>query len=448
MIANKRIAIFGLAQEGISALEYLASKNDITLIDEKSEKEIDKQYFDNPLVRKAKLHLGKSYKAEKFDLVVHSAGIRPDHPRIKKLKELGAKVTSPTKIFFDECPGQIIGVTGTKGKGTTSTLIYEILKTKFSQVFLAGNIGTPMLSILPKLNISSKIVLELSSFQLMDLQKSPHIAVILMVTSEHLNWHTNLNEYLKAKASIIKFQSENDFAVINADYKSSMKFVSKARSKIFLFSTITKVNGIFLLRDTIVSTIGTKEQILSTKDILLPGAHNIQNVCAAVATAKIMGVENNKIVKVVKTFKGLEHRLQLVRDLNGVKYYNDSFSTTPETTIAAIASFSNPKILIIGGSSKNSDFTELVKVIYKEKTIRALILIGEEGKHINNLLKNFGYSGRIVMGQKSMSQIIEACVKIAKKGDVVLLSPAAASFDMFKNYKDRGQQFIEEVNKL
>ncbi len=448
MITNKKIAIYGLAQEGLSAANYLGANNDLTIIDDKDKKQIDEIYFKNDAVKRANLALGSNYKAEKFDIVVHSAGIRPDNPKIEELKKLGAKITSPTKIFFDECPSQIIGVTGTKGKGTTSTLIYKMLEGEFPKLFLAGNIGTPMLDILPKLDKSSMVILELSSFQLMDLEKSPQIAVVLMVTSEHMDWHKNQTEYLDAKSSIVKYQTSNDFAVLNQDYANSKNYSQIAKSKVYFFSTKLSANGVYLKQDKIISNINSQEEIAKITDIYLPGAHNIQNVCAAITVAKILNVDNEKIRNVVKTFKGLEHRLQLVRVFGGAKYYNDSFSTTPETTIAAIEAFKNPKVLILGGSSKKSDFSLLIKKIVAEKTIKALILIGIEGARIYNLLKLKKYSGTVYADAKSMNQIVALASKIVRPQDIVLLSPACASFDMFKNYKDRGYQFIEEVNKL
>ncbi|MBI2598979.1 UDP-N-acetylmuramoyl-L-alanine--D-glutamate ligase [Candidatus Curtissbacteria bacterium] len=353
-------------------------------------------------------------------------------------------------IFFDLCPCPIIAVTGTKGKGTTATLIYKMLKTQYKDVFLAGNIGTPALEILPKLKKTSLAILELSSFQLIDLKKSPHIAVVLMVTSEHLDWHRDQSEYKSSKMSIVKFQKKNDFAVVNQDFENSRSFRVKTPAKVLFFSAQKEANGAYLKDNKIICLVDGPETIASINDVLLPGRHNLQNVLAATVVAKLQKVKAENIAKVIKTFKGLVHRLQLVRTIDGVKYYNDSFSTTPETSIAAIRSFPrNPKILILGGSSKNSDFQPLAREIVGDKTVKAIVLIGEEAKRMGDALAKSGpFTGPIMEGAKNMRQVVSAAQKLAKAGDIVLLSPACASFGMFKNYQDRGEQFTQEVNSL
>lgn len=447
MIKGKRIAVFGLGIEGLSAIKYLSGANKVSVFDKRVASKIDSKFTKEAKKSKAKLLLGRS-SSSKFDFVVRSPGVRPDDPEIFKLVSNGARLTSATNIFFKECPGQIIGVTGTKGKGTTSTLIYEILKTQDENVFLAGNIGTPMLDLLPKINKNSKVVLELSSFQLMDLVLSPHVAVTLMTTTEHLDWHKNQEEYLGAKSNIVKHQSTIDFAIFNDDFVNSKSQARLSKAKKYFFSVQHKTNGVYLDGDKIVSQIGKREVVCKARDINLPGSHNIQNIEASVAVAKIFKISNANILKVVKNFKGLKYRLELVAVKKGVKYYNDSFSTTPETTIAAIDAFISPKILILGGSSKKSDFKTLIQKIKSTKSIKALILIGQEGKRIKSMLSNLENNLQVVDGLKSMRQIIGTSQKLSSKGDVVLLSPACASFGMFKNYQDRGDQFTNEVKNL
>lgn len=444
----KKILIIGLGKEGISAANYLEPHNHITLYDDKPKSQIDPRSFKNLKVKNLNLYFEK-FPNQPFDYVIRSPGIRVYHPLIQKLTSQGSVLTSPTKIFFDTCPGKIIGVTGTKGKGTTSTLIYEMLKTQHKNVFLAGNIGTPALDILPKVTKDSPAVLELSSFQLADLGKSPHVAVVLMITSEHLDWHKDTADYIKAKESIVKYQTQKDFAVINADYATSKKFAQKTRGQVYFVSTQRNTNGVYISNKTIFSNIVGREKIAQIDNIFLPGPHNLQNVVAATAVAKIFDVKNSQIQKVLKSFKGLPHCLELVRRINGVKFYNDSFSTIPETTIAAINAFSNPKILILGGSSKNSDFLKLAQKIHEDKTIKALILIGIEGPRIKQMIdKAGGFGGTIIEGAKNMQEIVKSAKSLAWRSDVVLLSPACASFDMFKNYQDRGVKFINEVKKL
>ncbi len=446
MIKNKKIAIIGFGKEGIAAANYLGSKNEISVFDEKKESQIPKSDL-----QKAKM-VGRFYfnsdiqQDKNFDYIVRSPGVKPDNLLIERLKSPQTVLTSSTEIFFDDSPCEIIGVTGTKGKGTTATLIYEMIKTKYKQVYLAGNIGTPPLEILPKLKKESKIILELSSFQLLNLKKSPHIAVVLMITSEHLDWHQSAQEYKDAKKSIVSYQDKNDFAIINLDFESSKSFAQDSKAKTFYFSTQTKTNGTYLDQGSIISEINSVEVVCKKSDILLPGPHNIQNVLAAVAVAKVEEIENASIQKVLKTFKGLPHRLQLIRDHNGIKFYNDSFSTTPETTLAAIESFAASKILILGGSSKNSDFKELGAKIAKDKSVKGLILIGIEAEKIKKA--SAGFAGIVKEGCKNMHEIVKAARELAQYGDIVILSPACASFDMFTNYEDRGNQFIKEVSNL
>ena len=450
MITGKKIAIVGFGIEGVSCANYLGVRNQIFIIDQKSKDQIDDDLWGKLKVKGIKFFWKNQMpKSVNVDLVVRSPGVKPDSPQIKKLLDKKTQVTSPTNIFFDECPCPIIVVTGTKGKGTTATLIYKMLKEKFKDVFLAGNIGMPVLNILPKLKKDAIVILELSSFQLLDLKKSPHLAVILMVTTEHLDWHKNQDEYVDAKKSIVSYQTKNDFAAVNADFVNSTKVVRNIKSKTYYFSVKKRTNGIYLKGRRIVSEIENLEEICDVSKIRLVGKHNIENVLAAIAVAKIYSVKNDDIVKVLTTFKGLEHRLELVAEKNQIQFYNDSFSTTPETTIAAIESFANKKVLILCGSSKNSDFSILAEKIVSDLLIKAILLIGQEAQRIKNSITRHGdFAGKIIDGGENMKEIVKRASNIAGLGDIVLLSPACASFGMFKNYKDRGEKFKREVLKL
>ncbi|MEK7127403.1 MAG: UDP-N-acetylmuramoyl-L-alanine--D-glutamate ligase [Patescibacteria group bacterium] len=312
-LKNKKVAILGWGVDTQDVAPWLEKQGaKITILDEsKGDK------FEN---------------LDQYDLLVRSPGVY----RYRKEFE-GLNITSKTKLFFDLCPAKIIGVTGTKGKGTTSTLIYEILKAAGEDVYLGGNIGIGLFDFLPKLTKDSWVILELSSFQLIDLDKSPHIAVVLMVTSEHLNWHKSTQEYVDAKKNIVAHQKSSDYAIVNKDYPNSVEIGKTARGKVIWISG--------------------KDINLETR---LRGDHNKENIAAAAAVAKIINVPYKEVVK---NFKGLEHRLEEVKIVNGATFINDSFSTIPETTIAAIKSFSEPIILIVGGSSKNSDFATLSKAI-------------------------------------------------------------------------------------
>ena len=257
------------------------------------------------------------------------------------------------------------------------------------------------------------------------------------------------DDYQKAKEPIVTHQVPANFAIVNQDYPASKNLAQKTQGKVFFVSTKTVTNGVFLKNGSIDSNIGGQETICQVSDILIPGRHNLENVIAACAVAKINQVENENIVKVLSTFKGLPHRLQLVGEINGVQFYNDSYSTIPETAIAAIEAFSQPKVLILGGSSKKSDFAKLGQKIHDDGRIKAVVLIGREAARIKKAIEDAGPTGALLIeGAKNMHQIANLAFKEAKAGDVVILSPACASLDMFKNYHDRGIQFIEEVKSL
>ncbi|MEK7550931.1 MAG: UDP-N-acetylmuramoyl-L-alanine--D-glutamate ligase [Patescibacteria group bacterium] len=400
---NIKVAILGYGLEGRDAEKYFKTKKaNVTILDQK---------FDNNYLK----------NLDKYDLVVRSAGVYPYKPEFKNIN-----ITSPTQLFFENCKGKIIGVTGTKGKGTTSTLIYEIIKKSAKKVFLAGNIGKPYLELLPIIDPETYVVLEMSSFQLIDMDVSPHISVVLNITSDHMDWHKNQDEYISAKRNIVLHQSKSDFAVINKEYVSSKNFGNLTKGKVIYFSK-TSLNKKY------------------KKGLLLRGQHNLENIAAAVRVAEILKITDNTILDTVLNFKGLEHRLELVKTINGVTFYNDSFATGPQPTIAAIKSFTVPETLILGGSDKGLDYEELRREIEKRENVKNLILIGEIGQKIAGNIKN---KNIINLGKTDMNKIVKKAYEITPKGGVVIFSPAAASFDMFENYKDRGNQFKKAVEKL
>ncbi len=424
-LKDKKIAVIGEGVEGLSSKKYLESKGAIVTI-------LDKKQGDDYL-----------QNLNEYDLVIRSPGIK-----LELLKDVSQeKITSQTKLFFDLSPAKIIGVTGTKGKGTTSSLIYEMLRKEGFDAYLGGNIGVSPFEFLDKLNVHSVVVLELSSFQLIDLEKSPNIAVMLMTTSEHLDWHKSQEEYLTAKRNILRFQKEEDIAIINKDYLASRESDVETNGQVYYISREEEVNrGCFVKENAVWMRTGDlEEKVINTQEVLIPGAHNLENVCASALASFLAGVQIHNITQVLKTFKGLEHRLELITTIKGVRYFDDSFSTTPETAIAAINAFNNPEILILGGSSKNSDFKVLGEAISNATNIKAIIGIGIEWPRIKAEIKEPRSEIYFIEGADSMEKIVVAVSKLAVDGDVVLLSPACASFDMFKNYKERGEQFKREV---
>jgi UDP-N-acetylmuramoylalanine--D-glutamate ligase len=449
---SKKIAILGLGEENIALINYLFKKgSNITICDQKSKKQLG-SYLKRIQNLSIKLKLGNNYldDLDKFDIIFRTPGFPFLHEKIQSAIKSKVEVSSQTKLFFNLCPCRIIGVTGTKGKGTTSTLIYEILKKSKKDVYLGGNIGNPPIEFIDKLNKSSIVVLELSSFQLQDLEKSPNISVILDIKVDHLDYHINSEEYIQAKYNIIKYQTRNDYAVINADYLTSFEFGVQTKANVYWFSRKKTVDkGAFLKNGFITLKITDEQKLIDINKLILRGRHNIENISAASFTSYLAGADLISIKKTSESFKGLEHRLEFVSQVNGVKYYNDSFSTTPDTTIAAIKSFSDPIILIVGGSEKNANYSELANEIMKSK-VKAIISIGETGPRIENEIlkidKNF--KSKIFNQLKNIHQVMLLISKIAKKDDIVLLSPASASFDWFENYKDRGHEFKQEISRI
>lgn len=424
-----KVAIVGYGIEGRVSYEYWINQgNEVTIHDAKVDVELPKG---------ARSVLGPNYLSnlDGYDLVVRSAGVKPWEIKTK------ARVTTATREFFERCPARIIGVTGTKGKGTTSSLIARILGEGGWRTWLGGNIGTSPLEFLSKVRANHLVILELSSFQLMDLERSPHIAVCLMIASEHMDWHHNMREYVTAKGNIFWHQEPGDLAIYNAhnEYSREIAQLSPGRRVPFLESPGAMVEG-----DTITIS-GTK--ICPVSEVGLIGPHNLENICAAItATWELVKGDPAPVRRAVTAFTGLEHRLEFVRELGRVRYYDDSFSTTPETAVAAIRSFAGPKVIILGGSEKNSNYTEMAKVVATED-VRQVILIGLTAPRIRAALEAAGYT-KAITGPAQMSEIVASARAVSEPGDIVILSPACASFDLFKNYKDRGNQFKAAVSAL
>ncbi len=446
---DKKVAVVGFGIEGQSVCDFLP-ESEITVFDEKGEENFDSQLLETHRKNGVEFVFGSIKTIHGFDIIFRSPGIHPNTPYLVEASKNGAEITSATKVFFDLCPSEITGVTGTKGKGTTSTLIYEMLKKEGFDAYLGGNIGVPPLSFLSKLNANSKVVLELSSFQLIDLHKSPHVGVMLMTTSEHLDYHADVYEYVEAKRNIFRYQNANDFAVVNKDYPASNESDVVSNGKVYKVSSEQDVLQGCFVRDgkVFLKMHDVEEVILDAKEIALPGKHNLENVCAATIAALCSGATMKSVIPILKSFKGLEHRIEKVATVRGVSYYDDSFSTTPETAIAAIEAFEEPKILILGGSSKNSDFSDLGQIISDTPSIKAIIGIGVEWRKIKEKLVGSKITFPIYEDCKNMAEVVKKASEIGEIGDVVLLSPACASFDMFTSYKDRGEQFKKEVSAL
>ena len=388
------------------------------------------------------------------DLIIRSPSLSPE-----KIKTSG-KIWSATNEFFDKCSAPIIGVTGTKGKGTTCSLIASILQQAGQTVHLVGNIGVPALDVLPKIKKTDIVVYELSSFQLWDLERSPHIAVVLMIEPDHLNVHMGFADYLNAKKNIRRHQHLGDACLYHPTNKYSREVAAAPLDRLSDTGDNHGDTLNFAQRyaipddDQVYVQDGyfcvQSRQICSTSHLRLPGAHNLENACAAMSavTELPITVTDEQYAAGLESFIGLPHRLKFVAEKNGVRYYDDSISTTPGSAIAALKAFTEPKILILGGSDKGADYTELAQEIARQQ-MRAVIVNGANISEIIEILHKNKVSCQVVQLEMApMPIVVEAAANQAQPGDVVILSPAAASFDMFKSYNDRGEQFVATVENL
>jgi len=425
----QKVAIVGYGVEGQSSYRYWSELGaDVTVHDENTSLELPKGI---------KSVLGTKYleSLDRYDLVVRSPGVRP------WLIKTSAPVTTSLNEFMARCPARIIGVTGTKGKGTTATLIARILGEAGWRTHLGGNIGVPPLDFLSKVRASHLVVLELSSFQLMDLEQSPHIAVALPIEPEHLDWHRSMHEYVAAKGNIFWHQEADDVAVYNAHnhYSAEIANVSAGHKLPYL-----ERPGAVIANDRVV--MGGVE-ICRVDEVAMIGPHNLENACAAVtATWELVKQNPEAPARALKGFTGLPHRLEFVREVAQVRYVNDSFSSNPIATEAAINSFAEPKILILGGKDRGIDFGQLAARV-AEDNVKQVVLVGENTQLLAAAFNGIGYR-HYTLGGMTMTAIVAQAQRLASPGDVVVLSPGSASFDMFTNFSDRGEQFKAAVKAL
>lgn len=348
------------------------------------------------------------------------------------------------------CPCQIIGITGSDGKTTTTTLISKILKEAGYNCHTGGNIGTPLFTNLKDILPEDKVILELSSFQLMGMEVSPNISIITNITPNHLNIHKDYDEYIDAKKNIFKYQNEDDILILNYDNEITKACMLEAKSKVIFFSSKQKIDNGYIVDEDVIKECEDKlrKHILNTKDLKIRGKHNYENICAALAATKTL-VDLNTAIKVIEEFTGVEHRIEFVKDINGVKWYNDSASSTPTRTISGLNAFDEEIVLIAGGANKNLDYQPIAKPILDK--VKTLILMGETADEIFDEIKKeeekSNKSINIYMVD-SLSQAVILAKRYATPNQVVLFSPASTSFDMFKNMYDRGKKFKELVNKM
>ena len=472
-LRTSKIAIIGLGVSNIPLIKYLKKLNaDIVVFDKKGIEKIDnniiKYLRENNIIGNFGEKSLENLKG--FDIIFRSPSCRPDTQEILDEKKRGALITSEIEMVVKLCPGKVIGITGSDGKTTTTSLVYEILKKANYNCYIGGNIGTPLFDKLPEMKKEDIIVLELSSFQLMDMDVSPNIAVITNITPNHLDIHKSYEEYIEAKKNIFKFQKADDILVLNYNNEIVKNFEKEAKSKVIFFSKESKLENGVMLNDDIIKYAenGIRRQLLNVKDIKLRGRHNYENICTAIAATHTL-VDFDIAVEAVKEFTGVEHRLEFVREVNGVKWYNDSIGSSPTRTIAGLRAYDENIVLIAGGYDKHLDYEPLAKPILEKVT--TLILLGQTAKKIENAVKNEVEKLEGEIYEENNYQILkyninkeekviklfivdslEDTVKIAYKEaqpkEVVLFSPASASFDMFKNFMERGEKFKSLVNDI
>ena len=451
-IRGKRVAIIGLGVSNIPLIDYLFNlQANVTVFDER-----DKEKLEEDIVNKIEnygfeLVTGKNalHFLRGYNIIFRSPSCLPTTLQLNSEQKRGAIVTSEIEMLMNTCPCKIIGVTGSDGKTTTTTLIYEILKKGGYNCHLGGNIGIPLFTKVRDFKEDDIVVLELSSFQLMGMEISPDISVITNISPNHLDKHSSYEEYIEAKKNIFNYQDSTGKVVLNYDNEITRSFKNEAEGKVVFFSSKEKLDDGVIYDDGMIKECedGVRKHLINVKDIHLRGVHNYENICAAIAATSGL-VSQETQVEAIKEFKGVEHRLEFVREINGVKWYNDSIGTSPTRTIAGLNSFDEKIVLIAGGYDKNLDYAPLARPILDK--VSKLILMGKTAPKIYDAVVNELAPDEVfpIYRAKNVEQYVELAYKFAEPGEIVLFSPASASFDMFKNFAERGEKFKELVNNL
>lgn len=452
-LRGKKVAVIGMGVSNAPLIEYLHSFECNTVVfDKREEEKIDTEILQKVDEFGVEKHFGEDNLnyLRNFDVIFRSPSCRPDTPEIVLEVERGAILTSEIELVLELCPGKVIGITGSDGKTTTTTLIYEMIKKKGYPCYLGGNIGYPIFTKLHEMTNETVVVLELSSFQLMDTKVSPDIAVITNIAPNHLDIHKSYEEYIECKENIFRFQDNRGIFVTNYENDITKALAQKVSGKVVFFSSKTKLENGYFYEDGIIkkSEDGLRRHIVATKDIPLRGVHNFENICTALAaTETLVDVDTQR--EVIQNFKGVEHRLEFVREIDGAKWYNDSIGTSPSRTIAGLNSFEEDIVLIAGGYDKHLDYAPIAKPILDN--VSELVLMGATAPKIYEAVMNEAKQEKKqipVHMCDSLREAVDTAKQVAKLGDVVLFSPASASFDLFKNFAERGEKFKELVEKL
>ena len=453
-LRNQKVAVIGLGVSNIPLIDYLNEKQaKVTVFDDREENKLSIDIVNKVKQYGFKYFLGKENleNLKGFDLIFRSPSCLPTKPELLAEKKRGAIVTTEIEQLMKIAPCKIIGITGSDGKTTTTTLTYEILKNAGYTVHLGGNIGIPLFTKLNEIMPEDIIVLELSSFQLMGMKISPDISAITNITPNHLNIHKDYQEYINSKKNIFKYQNEKGILVLNADNELTNACKNEANGKVIMFSSKQKLDNGYIVEDGIIKKCedGIRRHIIATSSLKLKGIHNFQNVCTALALTETL-VDADDAINTIKEFSGVHHRLELVRTIDGVEWYNDSASTSPTRGISALNAFNNKEIILIaGGADKNLDYTPIGKPIVDK--VKTLILIGQTATKIYDAVKNELEKQNKQLDIhmcETFKESLDLAKRVAKPGQIVLFSPASTSFDMFKDMYDRGDKFKEAVDKF
>lgn len=441
MYNNKNIFILGMAKSGYEAAKVLAKNNKVTINDEKEDQDIS--HIEELKKMNVNIILGShpdDLLNNTFDLVVKNPGIKDDHKYIIKAKELNIPVINEVELAYTMMPKDvtIIGVTGSNGKTTTTTLIYEMLKREYDNIHLTGNIGFPLISFLKDIKEGDIVLIEVSIQQLVNLDKfKTNVSVLTNISEAHLDHVGSYENYKNIKKKIFNHHTKSDISILNLDCKDVMEITNDIKSTKLYFSKKQKTN-IYLEQNNIYYK---NEFLINTRDIKLKGIHNYENIMASILVAKIFNISNETIFKVLKEFKGVEHRIEFVRDIKGISVYNDSKSTNIVATKTALNSFKEPIILILGGLDRGQSFLDLKEY----NNIKHVVCYGENSRKIDKDMKLLNIKTDVV---ETLEEATNKAYNLSNKGDIILLSPGSASWDQFKNFEERGEKFKEYVDKL
>lgn len=450
-LKNKNVLLVGLAKTGVSTIKKLNKLGaNIIVNDIKPKEKLEGIIEEIDNLDNIEYVLGKHLEnIENIDLTIVSPGVPLDLPFIEKIKSEGIKIIGEVELAYKLSKNPtFIGITGTNGKTTTTSLVGEMFKKANKDTYIVGNIGNPVIDTVDLTNENSYLVTELSSFQLESIEDfKPKVSTIINITEDHLNRHHTMENYINAKARVFKNQDKTDFTILNYDDSIVRNLGENSNGNVLYFSIKEEVKqGAYLDKNNnIVIKVDGKELVLMNKsELSLPGNHNLENAMSAILMAYVLNIDTDVIIDTLRTFKGVEHRLEFVTNKDGIMFVNDSKGTNPDSTIKAITSYERPIVLIAGGYEKQSDFTEMIE--YATKNVKALVLLGQTAEKIETTAKEHGINNISKVGD--MEAAVKKAYEIAESGDVVLLSPACASWDMYPNFEARGLDFKENIYKL